>query len=170
MQEKEQQQGRAEFFSTLQQQVSVTSRKHWQHKHRVAPMSSWVGFTSTLRACRAPKYRPSLYKDAACVKNTKTFMSCWESCLLLLFILPIASPAAAQQWATFDHQAAWKHASMHAHTQAHIIRLMPSNQSSAIYRHAANVLELLMSNYSYSFMAQMKATLWIHTGSTILGM
>lgn len=111
-------------------------------------MSSHVAFFSTLGACQTAvvsKYRPSLYKDAACVKNTKIFMSCWESRLLLLFILPIVSPPAAQHeppLTTKPH----KHKSMHAqahtliHNQVHATPIVPSNHSSVFNRPTANLV------------------------------
>ncbi len=112
--------GMQSFFSTLQQQVSITSSQHWCLHQAPALMSSWGGFNleGLSNGCTA-KYRPSLYKDAACVKNTKTFMSCWESRLLLLFILPITSPPAAQhEPASTAKPHKHAHSLTHTHTRS----------------------------------------------------
>lgn len=108
-----------------------SNRLAWPHQsvdaftQAPAPMSSRVCFMSALRACQtvvASKYRPSLYKDTACVKNTKTFASYWECRLLLLFILPITSPPAAQHEppsAIKPHKHANTHPQAHTHSWTH---------------------------------------------------
>lgn len=103
-----------------------TSASGWHHLIKAQTLtqapalrSSCVDFISTLGSCQtaaASKNRLSLRKDAVCARSTKTFMSCWERLLLLLFILPITSPPAAQRELPFDHQATHKHTQADTHT------------------------------------------------------
>lgn len=126
MQGKEQQEGHAGFFSMLQQQVSITLHKRWclKHKHQnrcpvesVESLRPW-GPVKRLWST-ASKYRPSLYIKTLHVWRTKTFMLCWESRLLLLFILPITSPPAAQHEPPLTTKPHKTHKHAHSGTHTH---------------------------------------------------
>lgn len=135
--------GMQSFFSTLLQQVSITtSQRTDAYTQAPALMSSWVGFISTLRACRTAVLLniDPLYIKTLHVWRTQRLLCPAEKAACFCFS---SSPSLPLKQLSMSHLRPPRRTSTHTQAHSHIIRLMQQLQchltKAAVYRHAADL-------------------------------